>query len=265
MATRDVHIRLTKPGPTGALVPKARMVLQWTPTARRVDGDAVVLPSAFPVVLDTNGEATVPVEVTAATWCWEVREQGDDGITRYVAVDAGETTAEYVDLVDVDPDTLDPAEEPTAAWYAVLAALQVEDLADVDVTGIEDGFTLVWDAATETWGVGAGTGGASALADLSDVDLTDLADGDALVWDATAGTWVRTSLSGTLAAYVPTSRTVNSKSLTENITLNASDVGAAPAMGADDNYVTDAEKSALHTHPAVIAQGATQADARAAI
>ena len=39
----------------------------------------------------------------------------------------------------------------------------------------------------------------------------------------------------------------------------------APALGADDNYVTDAEKAALHTHPAVIAQGATAADARAAI
>jgi hypothetical protein len=39
----------------------------------------------------------------------------------------------------------------------------------------------------------------------------------------------------------------------------------APALGADDNYVTGAEKAALHTHPAVIAQGATQADARTAI
>lgn len=42
-------------------------------------------------------------------------------------------------------------------------------------------------------------------------------------------------------------------------------IGAAPALSPDDNYVTDAEKSALHTHPAVIAQGVTQADARAAI
>ena len=39
----------------------------------------------------------------------------------------------------------------------------------------------------------------------------------------------------------------------------------APALGPDDNYVTDAEKANLHTHPAVIAQGATMADARAAI
>lgn len=39
----------------------------------------------------------------------------------------------------------------------------------------------------------------------------------------------------------------------------------APVLGSDDNYVTDAEKAALHTHPAVVAQGATQADARTAI
>ena len=39
----------------------------------------------------------------------------------------------------------------------------------------------------------------------------------------------------------------------------------APALGPDDNYLTDTEKAQLHTHPAVIAQGATQADARAAI
>ena len=39
----------------------------------------------------------------------------------------------------------------------------------------------------------------------------------------------------------------------------------APVLGADDNYVTDVEKAALHTHPAVIAQGATAADARTAI
>ena len=39
----------------------------------------------------------------------------------------------------------------------------------------------------------------------------------------------------------------------------------APALGPDDNYVTDAEKANLHTHPAVIAQGATAAAARTAI
>lgn len=33
-----------------------------------------------------------------------------------------------------------------------------------------------------------------------------------------------------------------------NIILTPEDIGAAPALGADDNYVTDAEKAALHGH-----------------
>jgi hypothetical protein len=33
-----------------------------------------------------------------------------------------------------------------------------------------------------------------------------------------------------------------------NIPTQPSDIGAAPALGSDDNYITDAEKSALHTH-----------------
>jgi hypothetical protein len=68
------------------------------------------------------------------------------------------------------------------------------------------------------------------------------------------------------------------------VTLDATDVGAAPALGSDDNYVTDAEKTKLSNlsgtntgdqtlptwstisgKPAVIAEGATQADARTAI
>lgn len=50
-----------------------------------------------------------------------------------------------------------------------------------------------------------------------------------------------------LSGYVPTSRTVAGKALTGNITLVPADIGAAPALGADDNYVTDAEKARLST------------------
>ena len=47
---------------------------------------------------------------------------------------------------------------------------------------------------------------------------------------------------------VPTTRTVNAKALSADIILTPADIGAAPALGADDNYVTDLEKAALHTH-----------------
>jgi hypothetical protein len=42
-------------------------------------------------------------------------------------------------------------------------------------------------------------------------------------------------------------------------------LAGSTVTNSQDQSLTDAEKAALHTHPAVIAQGATQADARTAI
>ena len=51
-----------------------------------------------------------------------------------------------------------------------------------------------------------------------------------------------TNLQSTLDGKVPTSRTINSKPLTANITLSASDVGAAPSTHShDDRYYTETE------------------------
>jgi hypothetical protein len=45
-----------------------------------------------------------------------------------------------------------------------------------------------------------------------------------------------------LSGYVPTSRTVNGKALSSNITLSASDVGAAPSNHTHDGrYYTETE------------------------
>lgn len=52
---------------------------------------------------------------------------------------------------------------------------------------------------------------------------------------------------------------------TQYALANGSRGSFAAPLGADDNYITNAEKAALHTHPAVIAQGATAAAARTAI
>lgn len=101
-------------------------------------------------------------------------------------------------------------------------------------------------------------------------DGTDGADGDTHVPDPSAQPdgKILVTASGALVYDDPPagSGAVDSvNGQTGVVTLGAADVGAAPALGADDNYVTDAEKAALHTHSAVIAQGATAADARAAI
>lgn len=54
-----------------------------------------------------------------------------------------------------------------------------------------------------------------------------------------------TNLQSTLNGKVPTSRTINNKALTANITLSASDVGAAPSTHShDDKYYTETEMDA---------------------
>jgi hypothetical protein len=71
-------------------------------------------------------------------------------------------------------------------------AEKISELEDVDLTGILDGYILVYDAPTETWIVEPKpTGsGASAVADLTDVDLAGLADNYILVYDTTTSKWL---------------------------------------------------------------------------
>lgn len=66
-------------------------------------------------------------------------------------------------------------------------ASALADLTDVDLTGLGDGDTLVWDSGTSTWVPGTS---AAALNDLTDVDTAGVADGDALVFDSGTSTWV---------------------------------------------------------------------------
>jgi hypothetical protein len=74
----------------------------------------------------------------------------------------------------------------------------LNDLVDVDTTGLVDGLVLKWDASNGHWYAaqdmndGAGGGGGSSvlrLDDLLDVDLSGLADGYTIKWDASNGFW----------------------------------------------------------------------------
>jgi hypothetical protein len=100
-------------------------------------------------------------------------------------------------------------------------AEKISDLEDVDLTGILDGYILVYNAANEEWvvepkpvdGVDGATGpagpagadgatgpagpagadgadGANTVADLTDVDLTGLADNYILVYDTATSKWL---------------------------------------------------------------------------
>lgn len=128
----------------------AATLLRWRPSARFDKGGATVLPFAFTVPLDGVTRPTIEVSDTGPGWCWEV-EEVSPGVTgeyrstrRYLAVSGD---ALYSDLAEVDPDTLDPAAEPEAAWWASVDGLHVRaDTTDgnvaalgVRVKALEDG------------------------------------------------------------------------------------------------------------------------------
>ena len=97
--------------------------LRCVPTRRYIEDETVVLPSAL-IVLVKDGVAQFDLTPSTSEWCWRVIEGVPGGIDRFVTVPDSVTPVEYVDLVDVDPTTFDPAAEPVASWWATAADLQ---------------------------------------------------------------------------------------------------------------------------------------------
>lgn len=107
------------------------------------------------------------------------------------------------------------------------------------------------------------------LSEIHDVLLTSKTNEDFLQYDSSSGLWknfqisvtwlrskldsiyttssaVATQISNALSSYVPTSRTINSKALSSNITLTASDVGAPSGSGSSSGTNTgDQDLSSL--------------------
>ena len=71
-----------------------------------------------------------------------------------------------------------------------IGATNLGDIGDVNVSGVTDGQSLVYNAGTATWvpGSGSGSGGAERLNDLLDVTVGAAAAGDLLVYDG-VGMW----------------------------------------------------------------------------
>tara|TARA_A100001201_G_scaffold73382_1_gene66797 strand:+ start:204 stop:2108 length:1905 start_codon:yes stop_codon:yes gene_type:complete len=72
----------------------------------------------------------------------------------------------------------------------------IKDLDDVDISGLQDGYVLKWNDATNKWKVGA-AGGGGALVDLSDVDTSNLGDGRFLRYDAASEEFTFSPVSAT--------------------------------------------------------------------
>jgi hypothetical protein len=73
---------------------------------------------------------------------------------------------------------------------APLSSVSLDDLGDVDLTGLADGDVLTYDSGSGLWVPAAPGGGSLALDDLSDVDAAAPNDGDVLTYDSGSGNWV---------------------------------------------------------------------------
>jgi hypothetical protein len=104
----------------------------------------------------------------------------------------------YPDTTLYPSETLYPEDDtgdPCAEWSGG-GATALDDLTDVDTTGVADGDVLTYDSATGDWLPAAPTGGGGTLDGLTDVDTTGVADGDVLTYDSGAGEWVATAPTG---------------------------------------------------------------------
>lgn len=140
-------------------------------------------------------------------------------------------------------------------------------LADVNVEGITDGQSLVWDAATSKFIPGSGGGGYTDLTEFVDQtphrvfysngsgDVTELAlgaDGTYLKSNGATSAPSFATPAGSGDVVGPASAVNNNFAAFDTTTgklikdSGVSSASFAAALGADDNYVTDAEKAALH-------------------
>jgi hypothetical protein len=136
-----VNIKLFVPSDDGNV--PASGYIEFKPTAKQEVPQGVVIPSAFSVELDEDGEAVVELAPTTPYFAWRIREKLVNGEDYYVSVGT-EGPVNYKDLVRLDPATLEPYPN-IAAWEAVLDQIEEYVLEGVDgksayEIAVEEGF-----------------------------------------------------------------------------------------------------------------------------
>ena len=130
-----IHFFETRDTASGVRVPIVGRLRFRATRARVITGtpDEEVLPVPFSVPLDADGKASVVLAQTSATWAWEVTLYGDAGWGPvYVQVGAG-ASADWPDLVRVDPTTLEP-ECTGSGGTLVIDGLTITDNLDGTLT-----------------------------------------------------------------------------------------------------------------------------------
>lgn len=109
----------------GGIVDLSNATVSVIPTERFRNDSRIVVREGFEVALDAKGKATVTVQPTDNTFCYEVTVGLDTDLwkfRRYVTVPDSSTVVEFADLVDVDSNTLAPALNTGAALTYLLAS-----------------------------------------------------------------------------------------------------------------------------------------------
>ena len=118
----------TAEGTRMPIVGGGRVALEPTrPIVTEGDPDEMVIPARITKRL-VDGRADVPMDATGVAWCWRIVVQDAQLNTiqeGHYAIPESATPLDYpADLVEVDPETLVPAEAAVPAWEAAVEAVR---------------------------------------------------------------------------------------------------------------------------------------------
>jgi hypothetical protein len=134
MTTVHVDLRIPQPNTTDRAAVGGMLDVSLYHRAK--EGEHFVLVTAFGQIL-VDGQTDLELTPTDGTNAWLINERVRDGSRRFVAVPDSPTSVQYVDLLDVDPATLEPSsDEALAAWIAAaLTATTARDQAVAAAAG----------------------------------------------------------------------------------------------------------------------------------
>jgi len=132
-----------------------------------------------------------------------------------------------------DGDSSQWVEIGNPGGYASLSVLS-----DVDLTGLADGNSLVYDSATSSWLPGEGGGTAPDIDDLNDVEIAAVADGDFLRYNSSTSKWENDDYTDVIK--------LNGQTISANYTVPVgyNGLSAGPITIADGVTVTVSDGSA---------------------